>query len=468
MASIKGVIRSIKNEINNYDEGERLVREVTSNERTPPSRQMLIQLQLMLGDRYQFETIVKMLFKRLKDYNNIRHVEKSLICIEFLLKNADRKFVRYCQMDKKSIQKLTRYRYILGNNNGVPVDYGGNVRKRAKRIVDLLQTEEKLNEQRAKAQGHYMDPELYKNASPSKSSSKKKAKSSSSQKKKKSKKKKTKKKKDQQAVEPQYDSFFDVPADNASNPNTNAQPVAQQPSGDLLSGDWWQQDESDPFGTGQEDDEFGWFQSGDADTGQVAESGVGEDGGAFGFGNDEDFEDDKKEEEELNPDLWMTSLTQMDNVLDGSVQKKDPNKRNTKGVSMAAMAANNPMPTSFGTDDFFNSNSGGTTTNNSDSFDPFGMNNGASNGMDSSMQNGGNASNITSLYNGHKGNADPFGASNVGNGATFGYQGKSIASNYNADPFAGIGSGNGAAPQPANYVPRQKQNDPFAQFGNMK
>merc|ERR1712130_1014737 len=359
------------NEINNYDEGERLVREVTSNERTPPSRQMLIQLQLMLGDRYQFETIVKMLFKRLKDYNNIRHVEKSLICIEFLLKNADRKFVRYCQMDKKSIQKLTRYRYILGNNNGVPVDYGGNVRKRAKRIVDLLETEEKLNEQRAKAQGHYMDPELYNTASGGGgATTKKKSKSSSSsQKKKKSKKKKTKKKKDEAPVEPQYDSFFDVPADNGNlngNSNENANGMntnqAAQPSGDLLSGDWWQQNEEDPFGTGQEDDEFGWFQSGD--TVQVEESGVGEDGGAFGFGNEEDFVNDDDKKEELDADGWMTSLTKMDNVLDGSVQKKDPNKRNVKGRSMAAMAASNPMPTSFGTDDFFSSNSG-TNTNQS-------------------------------------------------------------------------------------------------------
>jgi len=153
---MKSVIRSIKNEINNYDEGERLVRELTSNERTPPSTQMLIKLKVMLLDQYQFPTIVRMLFKRLKDYNNIRHVEKSLICIEYLIKNADRKFVRYCQMDKKSISKLTRYRYILGNNNGVPVDYGGNIRKRAKRITDLLDKEQKLKASRAKAQGYAM------------------------------------------------------------------------------------------------------------------------------------------------------------------------------------------------------------------------------------------------------------------------------------------------------------------------
>eukprot|EP00483_Globobulimina_turgida_P012553 UN12576 len=153
---MKSVIRSIKNEINNYDEGERLVRELTSNERSPPSTQMLIKLKIMLTDQYQFPTVVRMLFKRLKDYNNIRHVEKGLICIEYLIKNADRKFVRYCQRDKGSISKLTRYRYILGNNNGVPVDYGGNIRKRAKRITDLLSSEDKLRACRAKAQGYSM------------------------------------------------------------------------------------------------------------------------------------------------------------------------------------------------------------------------------------------------------------------------------------------------------------------------
>ena len=202
----------------------------------------------------------------------------------------------------------------------------------------------------------------------------------------KSKKKKTKKRKDEEPKEPQYDSFFDVPADNGQ--TFDAKQSAPQPSGDLLSGDWWQQDEADPFGSGGngqgggggDDDEFGWFQNG-SDAVNIDESGVGEDGGAFGFGNEEDFADDKKQDETLDADGWMTSLTTMDNVLDGSVQKKDPNKRNLKGKSMAAMASSNPMPTSFGTDDFFNTNSGGNAMGNSnnsgsaDSFDPFGMSN---------------------------------------------------------------------------------------------
>merc|ERR1712154_64603 len=137
-------------------EGERLIRELTSNEPTPPSTGMLIKVKTMLTDTYQFPTIVRMLFKRLTDYNNILHVEKSLICIEYLIKNADRKFVRYCQRDKKSISKLTRYRYILGGSNGKQIDYGGNIRKRAKRITDILDNNEKLKASRAKAQGYAM------------------------------------------------------------------------------------------------------------------------------------------------------------------------------------------------------------------------------------------------------------------------------------------------------------------------
>merc|ERR1712241_971742 len=109
-----------------------------------------------------------------------------------------------------------------------------------------------------------------------------------------------------------------------------------------------------------------------------------------------------------NADAWMSTLTQMDNVLDGSVQKKDPNKRNLKGKSMAAMAANNPIPSPFGTDDFFSSNSGGNALNGTagktDDFDPFGMN-GTSTTTNNAMN--ATASNITSLYGNSSGQQQP-------------------------------------------------------------
>eukprot|EP01083_Nonionella_stella_P291700 992359_1 len=154
--STKFLRRSIKNEINNYDKGERLVRALTSsNAHEPPSTQMLIKLKVMTTDPNQFTTIVQMLFKRLKDYKYIRHVDKSLICIEYLIKHADITFVTYCQQNIDSIQKYKHYRYKLKGFNGVSNDYGGNIRKTAKRITDLLSNERKLPITRAKAQGYY-------------------------------------------------------------------------------------------------------------------------------------------------------------------------------------------------------------------------------------------------------------------------------------------------------------------------
>merc|ERR1712154_598179 len=171
-----------------------------------------------------------------------------------------------------------------------------------------------------------------------------------------------------------------------------------------------------------------------------------------------------KEDEVLDPDDWMTTMIQMDNVLDGSIQKKDPNKKNTKGKSMAAMAKSQPftqpIPNSFGSDDFFNQNANtqnNQSSNNNnkkeDEFDPFGLGN---------AQNTGKVKNITDLYKNN--NAQ---RSNQGNMQNFGYQGKSAMNGFSNDPFAGIGSGV-SGPQPAKYVTRQKQSDPFAQFGSMK
>ena len=250
----------------------------------------------------------------------------------------------------------------------------------------------------------------------------------------------------------------------------NAQPE------DLLSDIWWKQEDQ----AVADDEEFGWFQ--DAQQNESEINGVGDDGGAFGFGADDEFEDEEEEKEDdvLDPDDWMTSMIQMDNVLDGSIQKKDPNKKNTKGKSMAAMAksnaSNQPIPNSFGSDDFFNQNANATQSKKEEEFDPFGLGNAqnSNNGlfvyifvcvchanMRWSCVYSGNVKNITDLY---KNNAQN---SNQGNMQNFGYQSKNVMSAYSNDPFAGIGSGI-TGPQPAKYVTRQKQSDPFAQFGSMK
>eukprot|EP00483_Globobulimina_turgida_P005281 UN05291 len=187
---MKSLIRSIKNEIYNYSEGECLVRELTSDEAKPPSTQQLIKLKIMLTEPAFDYLSVRMLFNRLKDYDNIRHVTKSLICIEYLIKNADRKFVRYCKTYKECITKLTLYKYVMDNCNH---DYGEIVRTKAKRIVQLLSSSKILRAERAKtgadsqncSQHSYLE-----NWSPQKN----------------------KKVKEKKTEEPEHDSFMNIPA----------------------------------------------------------------------------------------------------------------------------------------------------------------------------------------------------------------------------------------------------------------
>merc|ERR1719410_1720637 len=218
----------------------------------------------------------------------------------------------------------------------------------------------------------------------------------------KKKKKKKKKVKKTEQKEPQFESFIDVPPDSTASNATEQKSAPQQ---DLLSDIWWKAEEEEVVPSG---DEFGWYQNAQTNEQQ---QGVGDDGGAFGFGDEEDFEEEQKEAT-LDPDDWMTSMVQMDNVLDGSIQKKDPNKKNTKGKSMAAMAKSQPftqpIPNSFGSDDFFNQNAK-TQSNNKqdDDFDPFGLGN---------SQSTGKVKNITDLY---KNNGAQ--RSNQGNVQNFGY-----------------------------------------------
>eukprot|EP01083_Nonionella_stella_P117002 348141_1 len=143
---MKSVIRSIKNELNKYSESEQLVRTITSNNDTPPTKLMLAQLAQRLSDHNEFPPIVKMLFLRLQDYNCLFHVEKSLLCVEYLMQSGDnyKKFTRFCAKQQTTFTKLTKYRYQMDGR-----EIGKNVRRRARRILG------KLNVARGRAQSEH-------------------------------------------------------------------------------------------------------------------------------------------------------------------------------------------------------------------------------------------------------------------------------------------------------------------------
>lgn len=142
------VRRNIKNVFFNYSEAARKVREATSNDPADPSIEIMQELADMTFDIVVFADIMPPIFKRLRDTGkNWRHVYKSLILLDYLVRNGCVRITQQCKEAIFTIQALREFKYIEGG-----VDQGAKVRERAKQLVTLLKDDERLKNERAKAE----------------------------------------------------------------------------------------------------------------------------------------------------------------------------------------------------------------------------------------------------------------------------------------------------------------------------
>ncbi|ETO18759.1 hypothetical protein RFI_18496 [Reticulomyxa filosa] len=137
----------VKNEWNEYCEGERIVRELTSNDDEKPSPDKLKRLVYLIGaEPENYQLTYMMIMKRVTDFRYLRHMEKvsflifkkkkryqpsehvyvqkkkikGLIVVEYILKYGDHRFVRSCKRDVRHFKKLRGFTYELYNK-----DFGG-------------------------------------------------------------------------------------------------------------------------------------------------------------------------------------------------------------------------------------------------------------------------------------------------------------------------------------------------------
>jgi len=296
---MKSALRAFKNEWNEYCEGECIVRELTSNDDVKPTVDKLKRLiYLISAEPEYYQRTTFMIMKRVVDVRYLRHTEKGLIVVEYLIKYADRCFALTCKTYLTHFQKLRRYQYRLNER-----EYGGNVRKLAARIVQLLENDEKLDTVRAQAQG-LPKPNLSKPKKPRKMvssvnmfSNKDHTKSlNAKQAKKQEQKEKEEIKKPKEQLMPSEDLLGDV--------------VFTSKKATVLSDDWLEE-----FALNAKEN-----------------GGVGEDGGIFEFkafednnlDNDENANEIPTEDDVETPDAWINKLTQMDNPLQ-EVEKKEKN-----------------------------------------------------------------------------------------------------------------------------------------------
>ncbi|XP_026156825.1 epsin-1 isoform X2 [Mastacembelus armatus] len=136
--------RQLKNLVQNYSEAEVKVREATSNDPWGPSSSQMADISDLTYNVVACNEIMTMLWKRLKDDKNWRHIHKSLTLLEYLLKTGDDRVLLKMKDNIYIVKALTEYRFVEKDGK----DQGSNVREKAKVVLVLMEDDDKLKEER--------------------------------------------------------------------------------------------------------------------------------------------------------------------------------------------------------------------------------------------------------------------------------------------------------------------------------
>lgn len=138
--------RTLKNVVKNYTEAEVKVREATSNDPWGPSGTLMSEIARLTHDMVSYTEIMQIIWKRLNDSGkNWRHVYKTLLLLDYLVKAGSENVARACRENIYTIQTLKDFQYVEEGK-----DYGMNVREKAKQLTLLLKDEERLKNERTK------------------------------------------------------------------------------------------------------------------------------------------------------------------------------------------------------------------------------------------------------------------------------------------------------------------------------
>ena len=145
-STISGLRRNIKNVAHNFTIAEVKVREATSNDPWGPSNSQMADIADLTQDETALNEIMQMIWKRLNDGKNWRHVYKGLVLLDYILKAGSEKVAEVCKEKIFKIIALKDFYIELQNK-----DQGANVREKAKAILSLISDDELFKNERVKA-----------------------------------------------------------------------------------------------------------------------------------------------------------------------------------------------------------------------------------------------------------------------------------------------------------------------------
>ncbi|RWS20822.1 hypothetical protein B4U80_11210, partial [Leptotrombidium deliense] len=133
----------------NYTEIEAKVREATNDEAWGPTGQLMQEIATHTFTYENFPEVMGMLWKRMLQDNrkNWRRTYKSLVLLNYLVRNGSERVVTSSREHIYDLRQLENYTFIDEHGK----DQGLNVRHCAKKLIEFIQDDEKLRDERKKA-----------------------------------------------------------------------------------------------------------------------------------------------------------------------------------------------------------------------------------------------------------------------------------------------------------------------------
>lgn len=133
----------------NYTEMESKVREATNDEAWGPTGQLMQELAQATFSYEYFPEVMAMLWRRMliDNQTNWRRTYKGLVVLNYLIKNGAERVVTSAREHIYDLKSLENYSYV----DEMGKDCGVNVRIRVKQLIEFIQDDDVLREERKKA-----------------------------------------------------------------------------------------------------------------------------------------------------------------------------------------------------------------------------------------------------------------------------------------------------------------------------
>ncbi|GLV44440.1 liquid facets-Related [Carabus blaptoides fortunei] len=149
MWKVREIADKVTNVVMNYTEIEAKVREATNDEAWGPTGQVMQELAHATFTYEQFPEVMSMLWKRMLQDNkqHWRRTYKSLLLLNYLIRNGSERVVTSSREHIYDLRSLENYTHHDENGK----DQGINIRHKVRDLIDFIQDDDKLREERKKA-----------------------------------------------------------------------------------------------------------------------------------------------------------------------------------------------------------------------------------------------------------------------------------------------------------------------------